>query len=211
MPNKEMMGSLGKRLREARQAKGLSQRHLGAALGLHQSTLAGYEAGVRQPDNAILVRLAEVLDVSVDYLLGRTDHPKQTYSLSGADPETVDVPILGQICAGNGREPVEEIFGYEPTPRADVQGGEYFWLVVRGDSMSPRLMDGYKVLVRRQRVVEDGQVAVVCLPDTNDALVRRVFRQGRDLILVAENPAYPPIKTKDAWIMGIVKKFMGDI
>ncbi|WP_317854525.1 helix-turn-helix transcriptional regulator [Chakrabartyella piscis] len=61
------------RLIELRKAKKLSQLNLGVKIGVAQETISGYEIGRSEPDLASLIKLADVLDVSVDYLLERTD------------------------------------------------------------------------------------------------------------------------------------------
>ncbi len=64
------------RLRAAREAAGFSsQQALAAALGVAQSTIANWEGGRREPGYALAVRLADLLQVSLDYLLGRSDQP----------------------------------------------------------------------------------------------------------------------------------------
>ena len=68
------MEVFSKRLREERKAAGLSQRELAEKLGISQSTYKGYEfmgtSTGRQPSLEIVCKIAEVLGVSVDYLLG---------------------------------------------------------------------------------------------------------------------------------------------
>ncbi len=61
------------RLIELRKAKKLSQLNLGVKIGVAQETISGYEIGRAEPDLASLIKLADVLGVSVDYLLERTD------------------------------------------------------------------------------------------------------------------------------------------
>ncbi|SMB98015.1 Helix-turn-helix [Thermanaeromonas toyohensis ToBE] len=60
---------LGERLRKAREAKGLTQAQLGALLNVSDATINRYEKGQRSPDPEMLVKLAEALNVSTDYLL----------------------------------------------------------------------------------------------------------------------------------------------
>ena len=68
----------GERLREARTAKGLTQSELGRLVGgVGKTTISQYENGIRKPDIETLERLADVLNRSVDWLLGRTDIEKQ--------------------------------------------------------------------------------------------------------------------------------------
>jgi transcriptional regulator with XRE-family HTH domain len=64
-----------KRLRAARELRGLSQTELAAAAKMPASSIAHFEGGSRKPSFDNLRRLAGVLNVSTDYLLGRTDDP----------------------------------------------------------------------------------------------------------------------------------------
>lgn len=64
------------RLRELRLSKGISQLKLAMDLSMNQNSISRYETGVREADYATLIRIAEYFDVSVDYLLERTDNPE---------------------------------------------------------------------------------------------------------------------------------------
>lgn len=59
------------KIRELRKEKNLTQTDLAKRLNTTTSNVSGWECGKWQPDNDTLIRLAEILDVSVDYLLGR--------------------------------------------------------------------------------------------------------------------------------------------
>lgn len=61
------------RLKKLREAKGLTQLRLAMELNVSQETISGYEIGKAVPPAEMLVKLADVLDSSVDYILGRTD------------------------------------------------------------------------------------------------------------------------------------------
>ena len=61
------------RIKELREAKKLSQLRLGMELDVAQETISGYEIGRSEPNLEMLVKLADTLDASVDYILGRTD------------------------------------------------------------------------------------------------------------------------------------------
>lgn len=63
------------RLRELRKARGISQLKLAMDLNANQNTISRYETGEREPGIAELIALADYFDVSVDYLLERTDNP----------------------------------------------------------------------------------------------------------------------------------------
>lgn len=64
------------RLKEIRKAKGISQLKLAMELNTSQNTISRYETGEREPGLVELVNIADYFDVSIDYLLERTDDPK---------------------------------------------------------------------------------------------------------------------------------------
>ena len=76
------------RIKELRVELGLNQKDIAEKLGITQQAYANYERGARQPDNNTLIKLAKLFDVSIDYLLGISDFPKQMSldeQLSGID------------------------------------------------------------------------------------------------------------------------------
>jgi len=64
-----------KRLADLRKKRGLSQYELAKRLGCTRGQIGNYEQGTREPDHEMLTKIADFFDVSVDYLLGRTDDP----------------------------------------------------------------------------------------------------------------------------------------
>ncbi|SDR19472.1 Transcriptional regulator, contains XRE-family HTH domain [Rhizobiales bacterium GAS191] len=67
---------LSDRLRRARESRGWSQPELAERAGTHESSIAHYENGSRKPSSGALGRLADCLDVTADYLLGRSNGPE---------------------------------------------------------------------------------------------------------------------------------------
>lgn len=61
------------RIRKLREMRGLRQADVSAATGIDQKTLSNYETGKTNPDSYALVKLADFFDVSIDFLLYRTD------------------------------------------------------------------------------------------------------------------------------------------
>ena len=87
------MTVLGNRIRRLRKEAKLTQAQLGKLLDCSGSTISLYEGGQRSPDTLMLVRLADVFEVSVDYLLGRdtpSDYrPKNLPYISSSEPSIV--------------------------------------------------------------------------------------------------------------------------
>lgn len=62
---------IGKRVKELRIKKGMSQQELGNAIGVTKVSICGYESGMRIPNLEKLAKLADELGTTTDYLLGR--------------------------------------------------------------------------------------------------------------------------------------------
>ena len=125
-------------------------------------------------------------------------------------PEMHRIPILGRISAGLPLYAEENIEGYTHT---DLNGGaEYFALRVQGDSMTAaRIQDGDTLIVRRQEVVENGQIAVVMVGD-EEATVKRFYQSGTGITLMPQstNPAHQPqlydTRNHNIRVIGLVVK-----
>ena len=67
---------IGRFLKQLRMEKQLTQEKLSETLGVSRRTVSRWETGNNLPDLSILVELADFYDVSVDYILGRTNNKK---------------------------------------------------------------------------------------------------------------------------------------
>lgn len=64
------------KLKYLREKKNISQLKLAMDLNMNQNSISRYENGQRQADYDTLIAFADYFDVSIDYLLGRTENPK---------------------------------------------------------------------------------------------------------------------------------------
>ena len=116
----------------------------------------------------------------------------------------VNVPVLGQIAAGQpilAEEHIEETFPLQMDLVRD--GDDVFMLRVKGDSMiNVGIFDGDLVAIRQQKVANNGEIIAAMIED--EATVKRFYKDGRKVKLVAENDAYAPIVTDNCTILGKV-------
>lgn len=70
------MVPFAERLQKARQRKKMMQKEVAKYLNMTERSYQHYEGGTRRPSYEILVTLADLFDVTTDYLLGRTDEPR---------------------------------------------------------------------------------------------------------------------------------------
>jgi repressor LexA len=115
----------------------------------------------------------------------------------------VTVPLVGHVAAGApilAEQNIEDHLLLSP----ELAQEGWFLLRVRGDSMiNAGIFDGDLVLVRPQPEATNGSI-VVAMVD-GEATVKRFERGANAVRLIAENPAYEPIVTNQATIVGIVK------
>ena len=107
-------------------------------------------------------------------------------------PNTVEVPLLGVVAAG---EPIEAIEDRRTisVPQEFLRGRETFVLRVQGDSMiEEHIRDGDYIVVERRNVAENGEV-VVALIDGREATVKRFYRENGHIRLQPENPTMKPL------------------
>lgn len=104
----------------------------------------------------------------------------------------VPVPVVGNVAAGYTCLAETDIVGYELVDSDTIlEGYEYMWLRVKGDSMEPMLLEGDLVLIRVQPSVESGDYGVVIV-DEEDGLVKRIEIDKNKITLISFNPYYPP-------------------
>lgn len=179
-----------RRLRELRLKSGLSQSVVAAALGVTQQAYANYESAKRELSPENLRKLADFFDVSVDYLLERDAFDSNAPSPKPpSSPDSIWVPVLGDVAAGIPIEAVTDIVGHEEIPKALAATGEFFGLRIKGSSMEPRICAGDVVIVRKQDDAETGDIAVV-LVNGDAATVKKIKKRPEGLLLIPLNPAY---------------------
>ena len=84
-------GLHGERLRKMRQWRGFSQEDLAQRVGSTQDQIARYETGRVQPNASMVSRLAKVLEVPSDYLLGLIEEPQFPHNLTDKERQLIEI------------------------------------------------------------------------------------------------------------------------
>ncbi len=171
----------GEKLKELRKRDHISQQQLAAFLGVAQSTIAMWEKGKNNPEYSSLVKIAEFFSVGSDYLTGHQSI-KTAYR----------IPVLGYVRAGIPTEAVEEVLDYEDVVLTENELKNFFALRIKGDSMSPRMMEGDTVIVKKQADFTSGDICVA-LVGGGDATVKKIIKKDTGIILVPLNSFYEPL------------------
>ena len=164
--------SFSELLKQCRKQQGMSQAELASKLGVTQQAVGKWESGKSSPDPTTVARIAEILSTTADFLLGlyrpvaSSNTPEERFF--GNYAESL-IPVIGTVKAGYGALAFEEDYGQEYARVKDPSN--YFYLVVRGDSMEPRIQDGDLALVHKQDTLENGDLGVLVYGDEGEVAV----------------------------------------
>jgi len=189
--------SFSELLKQCRKKQGVSQAELASKLGVTQQAVGKWESGKSSPDPTTVARIAELLNTTADYLLGlyrpvsNVSAPEERFF--GSYSESL-IPVIGTVKAGYGALAFEEDYGQEYARVKDPSN--YFYLVVRGDSMEPRIQDGDLALVHRQDTLENGDLGVLIYGDEGEGTLKRYIQRGNCVVLQPFNPAYSEMVIK---------------
>ena len=122
--------------------------------------------------------------------------------------ETVNVPIIGKVAAGQPLLAVENVEGYFPIPSEYMPNNKTFMLVVQGDSMvNAGIFNGDYVVVEQQPTAENGQKVVALVDDS--ATVKTFYKEDGYIRLQPENDAMEPIIVEPDQAFQILGKVIG--
>lgn len=182
------------RLKEARLAKGLSQKELAMMVKVSSGAISNYENGVSSPNEKIMYALFDALGVDPNFLF------QDEYSVAKAAPAissarnhpdilhfsgTKEVRILGNIACGSPMLAVEE------DEYVEVPAGVPYENAVRckGDSMDgARILDGDIVFIDFDAEVRNGDIAAVRIGD--NVTLKKVYAGDNYVRLLAANPNF---------------------
>ena len=163
----------------------------------------GYAPSVREICAAVGLQSAAAVHYHLnalrqDGLIEMDGMKKRTITL--ADSHRADrIPVVGVVTAG-----VPILAGENQEGTMPWNDPGCFALRVRGDSMiGAGILDGDRVVVRSQPTADNGEIVVALLGDS--ATVKRFRKDGNQIWLLPENPAYQPIDGNHAQIIGKVK------
>lgn len=187
------------RIKKISKEKNIKLSNMFEEIGLGKNTMANLKTSMPKADT--LAKIADYLDCSIDFLMGRSDTPIinspidkiplfHIENTNKTNIKNVIIPFYRTpASAGLGawlsdETPVE----YINIPKTDKTNEADFLLEVRGDSMQPKFFDGDRVLVKQSDSIYEGEIGVFIL--NNESYIKKMGRGE----LISLNPAYKPIK-----------------
>lgn len=152
-----------------------TQGDLAKALGVSTSAVSAWVMGDRFPRVEAINAICEHFGIKTEELL----------NINGS----TRIPVLGHVHAGQTTYAIEEILDYVDIGSLKADPEEYFGLLVEGDSMLPELHDGDLVIVRKQSVLENGDIGVFSIGD-NETTIKQYQQLARHIALMPYNEEY---------------------
>ena len=177
-------------LRNRRLELGLTMKQVADSVGVSEGTISKWESGnisSMRLDKAFAI--SKILSIDPRMLMGQDEN--EFISELDDRPDSVWVPILGQVAAGFRKVMNEEILGFEPVDYDLAESGRFFALRIVGDSMEPEIKKGSTAIVRCQQDADSGDVCIVAI-NGDEATCKRIQKTDGGIMLVSTNPAYPP-------------------
>jgi repressor LexA len=183
--------TLGDRIRSRREELRMSQEELATRLGYKsRSTIAKIESGENDLTQSKIVAFAEALSTTARWLLDYDDSDT-TLPPGAHHPQFKKVPMLGYAAAG---QPLEDLNQDTPYYDVDNKYNVDFCITVSGDSMiNAGINDGDIVFIKSMPEVPNGRIACVEI-DNEKVCLKRFYKSADGIMLVSENPKYPPIQ-----------------
>ena len=185
----------GERIKQRRIELGYTVDQLAKLLNKNRATIYRYENGdIENLPTSILTPLAKALNTTPADLVGWSDDSSQISKTQPIPneafiPNYKKVPLLGKTAAG---EPIYSEEHFEEYIDVHEKYNIDYCLRVQGDSMiGANIFDGDIVFVRKQSIVENGEIAVVRVNDT--VTLKRFYKTDTGVMLQSENPKYAPL------------------
>ena len=187
-------------IKRRRKELGLTLKDVAEKLGVSESLISRYESNdVKNMGIDKLIPLAEVLKTTPTYLMGLEKEKKQEESNIDMNTvingdEFVMIPLYSSISAGYGSEEAEFIEMIAIPGLKNPQ--ECFGVIVKGDSMEDKIESGSIIIVRRDSMIENGQVGAFSYNEKSYVKQKKIY--GNTIVLHSYNDKYKDLVVEEA-------------
>ncbi len=160
-----------------------TQRYVAEQIGMARTTYTAYENGTKMPPADTINHIATLLDVSNDYLMGRTNE-RTHYGMSETQVQLV--PVVRRLNA-HGHYDTEDVVKWSPVERRTRNDEKLVWLLVQDNEMiQAGIRQNSQVLIRFQSIVESGDIAAISI-GYDEVIVRKVYCNEQQITVVHDH------------------------
>lgn len=183
-----------------------TQLEIAKSIGVSPQTFNTWCKGIAIPRMGKVQALADYFNINKSDLIEDKKLNIDTVPIESG----YTIPVLGRVAAGYGKEAVEEVIGQIEISPSLASKGEFFGLLIKGDSMIPTLYDGDTVIVQRTDDAESGDL-VIALVNGHDATCKRLQKYAEGIALIPQNPVYEPMRFTESEIDTTPVKILGKV
>ena len=206
----------------AREYKELDQGTLSKRVDVAMRTLQRWEKGDQVPDSNYLVRIAKYTGVRPEWLLTGggemySPHPSRSNIIPFQKDQLVknvvlvDIPLLSSVPAGKTNAMYYPEYAERYVTVDNVKDQNAFALIVKGNSMSPRIEDGDIVVISPREEARNGDICVVRVNDED--VLKKIKIDEHHVHLIPLNPNFEPltVRKRDITFIGKVIKVIKNL
>ncbi len=205
-----------KRLEKALKFRNIKPVELHEKTGISESLLSKYLSGNAIARQRKITLISDALKINPVWLMGY-DVPMEEVKTDKLGNPISEIPLLGTVKAGYDYMAQENWEGMIEVDKDVIKdGADYFALKIKGDSMSPVLIENDIVVIKKQEDFENGDL-VVAIINGDEATIKKGRKNDTSIVLQPFNPNYEPLiftndemKTIPVTIVGIVKQLKRD-
>ncbi len=198
---------LGDNIKALRRKNGYSQQDLADKLNVSRQTISSWEVNRTEPTMGNIEMMSIIFHCQKSDLIDGVFKPQ---AQSSNQTKHKIINVLGRVAAGIPIDSISEIIDQEYITDELAQKGEYFGLRIKGDSMSPVIMDGDTVIVRFQEDAETDEI-IIALINGHDGVCKKLKKLDNGLMLISINPQYAPLVFTSAEIDQTPVKIIGKV
>ncbi|HHX72889.1 MAG TPA: helix-turn-helix domain-containing protein [Clostridiales bacterium] len=204
--------SIAENIKKLREDHGLTQRELGIIAGVSDKAISSWERGSKEPRMGAIQRLADHFGIKKSDIIDGTPttfSPCLDVPCDFTIPRTRKVPLIKELS-----DDITLVAQYEDRLVSIPESiqADFAYRCKDESLLSARVYPGDILFIRRQPRVESGSLAALYI--NGEVYIRRIYRYPDQLVLVAENPDYPPLIFNGAdkaqvRSLGVVVAFVG--
>lgn len=198
---------IGRNIEKFRKQVKLTQGELGEKLHISNKTISSWEKDRTEPNIGMIEAMCEIFGCQKSDLI---DGILKVQEQSATHQNYKIINVLGRVAAGIPIDSISEVIDQEYITEELAQKGEYFGLRIKGDSMSPVIMDGDTVIVRSQENAETDEI-IIALINGHDGVCKKLKKIDNGLMLISINPQYAPLVFTSAEIDQTPVKIIGKV
>lgn len=214
----EWKNDIGNRIKHLRETNGYTQKKLATKLGLKGETaIANYESGYSIPKDNVKLKMCEVFNCSLDYLMCKSDEPKNKTNTDDLSNKLFLIPVLQKVYSNLNLFKDDNIDFYlpiDPNMYHISNPDNYFFFKVSEEGINKLVKMGSYVLIQVQDYAKNEDIILSLVNNSKKAILRRYKKLNEQFVMlepISEDSSFQPITIdlkKEAF--EIIGKVVGD-